>query len=164
MTKKSVICFRASEDLRESLQNVALDEKRSLSSIIEFVLNDYLQNRKISAAIKDERRQYKRKNISAATLIKQHESGEAKYHTGSIVDISFGGVRIKMPSSVQYDIITSPNTSKLEIIFTLPNENLPIFITCEPRNSSKTDDCIQVGASFINTDLVSYKALQSYLM
>jgi hypothetical protein len=164
MAKKSVICFRASEVLRESLQTVALDEKRSLSSIIEFVLTDYLQNRKISAAIKDERRQHKRKNISAATLIKQHDSGEARYHTGSIIDISFGGVRIKMPSSIQYEIMSDPKTAKLEIIFTLPNENLPIFITCEPRSFFKTDECIQVGASFVNTDLVSYKALQSYLM
>jgi hypothetical protein len=164
MSKKSVICFRASEDLHESLQKVAQDEKRSLSSIIEFVLTDYLHNRKISAAIKDERRQYKRKNISAATLIKHHNSGEAKYHTGSIIDISFGGVRIKMPSSIQYEIMNNPETSKLEIIFTLPNENLPIFITCEPRSIIKTDEAIQVGAAFVNTDLVSYKALQSYLM
>jgi len=164
MSKKNVICFRASEDLHESLQKAAQEEKRSLSSIIEFVLTDYLQNRKISAAIKDERRQYKRKNISAATLIKHHESGEAKYHTGSIVDISFGGVRIKMPSGIQYEIVSNAASQKLEIIFTLPNENLPIFITCEPRNVVRTEESVQIGASFVNTDLVSYKALQNYLM
>ena len=97
MKKNSIICFRVGKDLHEALAQIAQNEKRSLSSIIEIVLGHYVQEHKSLKSILKERRQYPRSVILAPVLIKQHDSGETKIDTGSITDISLGGVRIAIP-------------------------------------------------------------------
>ena len=166
MKKNSIICFRASRDLHESLMKIAQEEKRSLSSIIEIALTSYVKDRNLIDGAKDDRRQYPRKNIVAPALIKQHGPGETTLDTGigSITDISLGGVRITIPKDAKYEISADPQTSQFEIIFTLPNENKPLYLTCKPRRVMDTEESIHVGASFIDANFHSYKALQTYLM
>lgn len=166
MKKDSIICFRASRDLHDLLMKIAQEEKRSLSSIIKMALTSYVKDRNLINGAKEDRRQYTRKKILAPALIKQHGSGEKTLDTGigSIKDISLGGVRITIPKDAKYEISADPETSKFEIIFTLPNENKPIYLTCKPRRVMDTGESIHVGASFIDTNFHSYKALQTYLM
>ena len=164
MRKDSLICFRLSKNLHESLINVAQEERRSLSSAIEIVLTNYLKERKVLKGIKKENRQYPRKAVSVPTFINQASSGETKLHTGSITDISLNGVRISIPQDVPCEIFAEPDKCKFEIIFTLPNGNRPIHLTCESRRVLDSKEHIQVGASFVDGDFNSYKALQTYLM
>jgi len=164
MKKDSFIGFRASKDLHQSLVKIAQKEKRSLSSIIEFVLTNYMTDRKSFKGFTKERREYPRKGILAPVLIKQHASGETKLDTGSITDISLGGVRITMPRDTKCLISDDTQTYKFEILFTLSNENKLIYLTCEPRRVLKDEESIQIGASFVDADFQSYKALQTFLM
>jgi len=164
MKKDSLICFRASKDLHQSLVKIAQKEKRSLSSIIEIVLTNYVTDRKSFKSFTKERRQYPRKGILAPVLIKQYASGETKLDTGAITDISLGGVRITIPKDAKYLISDDTQTYKFEILFTLPNENKLVYLTCEPRSVLNDQESIQVGASFVDADFQSYKALQNYLM
>ncbi len=52
MKKDSLICFRASKDLHESLAQVAKEDRRSLSSTIEMALNNYLKERRAFLVLK----------------------------------------------------------------------------------------------------------------
>ena len=164
MKKNSIICFRASKDLHEALATIAHNEKRSVSSIIEIVLTRYVSESKLFKGVKKERRQYQRKDILAPALIKQLGSGETKLDTGSIRDISLGGIQITIPRDAKCEISADPQTSKFEIIFTLPDANRPIYLTCESRRVIDSEESIHVGASFIDANFHSYKALQTYLM
>jgi hypothetical protein len=100
----------------------------------------------------------------APVLIKQHASGETKLDTGSITDISLGGVRITMPKDTKCLISDDTQTYKFEIIFALPNENKLVYLTCEPRRVLNDEESICVGASFVDANFQSYKTLQTYLM
>jgi hypothetical protein len=100
----------------------------------------------------------------APVLIKQHDSGETKLDTGSITDISLGGVRITIPRDAKCVIKDDPHSSKFEIIFTLPNENKLVYLTCEPRRVFNDEESMHVGASFVDANFKSYKTLQTYLM
>jgi hypothetical protein len=164
MKKDRLICFRVSRDVRETLAKIAQKEKRSLSSIIDIALNSYIKERKLFTGIKNERRQYPRKGILAPALIKQSDSGETKLETGSITDISLSGLRILIPKEAKCGISTDPQAAKFEIIFTLPTENRPIYVTCESCRIVDSDENIHVGASFVDANFHSYKALQTYLM
>jgi len=164
MKKDSLICFRVCRDVHETLTKIAQEEKRSLSSIINIVLTSYIKERKLFTGIKNERRQYPRKGILAPALIKQHGSGETKLETGSITDISLSGVRILIPKEAKFDISTDPQAAKFEIIFILPPENRPINVTCESCRIIDSDENIHVGASFVDANFHSYKALQTYLI
>jgi len=164
MRKNSLICFRLSKSLHESLVKVAQEDRRSLSSTIEIILTNYLKEKKVFKGIKKEKRQFPRKTISVPAFINQHISGETKLHAGSITDISLNGVRVSIPRDVPCDISVDQDKSKFEIIFTLPDEKRPIHLMCEPRRIVDSKEVIQVGASIVNADFNSYKALQTYLM
>jgi hypothetical protein len=164
MRKDSLVCFRLSKNLHESLIMVAQEERRSLSSAIEIILTNYLKERKVLKGIKKEKRQYPRKSVSVPTFINQIGPEGKKLHAGSITDISLNGVRILIPQDVSCEIFTEPDKCKFEIIFTLPNGNRPIHLTCESRRVIDSKELIHVGASFIDADFNSYKTLQTYLM
>jgi len=164
MKKDSIICFRVSKDLHEALAHIAQKEKRSLSSIIEIVLSHYAKEHKSFKSLSKERRQYPRKGIVAPVLIKQHDSGETKIDTGSITDISLGGVCITVPRDTKCVISKDLNSCKFEIIFTLPNENKLVYLTCEPRRVINDEESMHVGASFVDANFQNYKTLQTYLI
>jgi len=162
MRKDSLVCFRLSKSLHESLAKVAQEDKRSLSSTIEIILANYLKERKAFKGNKKEKRQYPRKAISVPAFINQFGQEETKLHTGSITNISLGGVNISVPRDVSIEL--KQDDMKFEVIFTLPNENRPIRMKCEPRRVIDSEEIIHIGASFVDADFHSYKALQTYMM
>jgi hypothetical protein len=54
MNKDSLIAFRTSKELHRILTQVAKKERRSLSSMIELVLTDYLKDKKESLGIEQQ--------------------------------------------------------------------------------------------------------------
>ncbi len=76
MKKDSLICFRASKDLHESLAQVAKEDQRSLSTTIEMALTNYLKERRAFKGVEKEKRQYPRKNLSVPAVINQQERGQ----------------------------------------------------------------------------------------
>ena len=162
MKKDSLICFRASKDLHESLARVAKEDRRSLSSTIEMALNNYIKGRKVFTGIEKEKRQYPRKTLSVSTVINQPEPGHMGI--GAITDISLGGVKVLIPKDFKQQILIDSQNSRFEIIFNLPTENKPIRLSCESNRVIDAEDSINVGAFFVDGDFKSYKALQAYLM
>ena len=164
MEKDSLVCFRVSRDLQESLVTISLEERRSLTSIIETVLIAYLQMRKMIKETNIERRSHRRKTVLAPALIKQYSPGGTKLDTAVITDISLGGIHITIPKDTKHEISVAPQESRFEVVFTLPNDNKPIYMTCEPRRFVDSRENIRVGASFTDDVSQSYKTLQTYLM
>jgi hypothetical protein len=162
MKKDSLICFRASTDLHKSLVQVAKENQRSVSAMIEMVLTNHLRERKSFPADKKEQRQYPRKTISVPTIINQIDNGQIGM--GSISEISLTGVRILIPKDFQNNIQINTHGSKFEIVFNLPTVNKPIKLSCESKRISDAEDCVHVGAAFIDAGFQNYKTLQTYLM
>lgn len=66
MKKEVTICFRTSEGLRSALEEAAREDHRSLSSVIEMVLTDYLKNNH-EFRHQRERRPFVRKQVDVDT-------------------------------------------------------------------------------------------------
>ena len=162
MKKDSLICFRASKDLHESLDQVAKEDRRSLSSTIEIALTNYLKERKAFRGVEKEKRQYPRKALSVPAVINQQEQGQMGI--GSITEISLGGAKVLIPKEFKHQILIDSQGSRFEIVFNLPAGNKPIRLSCESARVVDSDDSIHVGAYFVDADFKSYKALQTYLM
>jgi hypothetical protein len=162
MKKDCLICFRSSKDLHEALIQIAKEDQRSVSAMIEMILTNHLKERKSIPADKKEQRQYPRKAITVPTIINQTENGQMGM--GSISEISLSGVRILIPKELQNNIQINAQGTKFEIIFNLPKENKPIKFSCESKRVIDDEDCIHVGASFIDAGFQNYKTLQTYLM
>ena len=162
MKKDSLICFRASKDLHQSLAQVAKEDRRSLSSTIEIALTNYLKERKAFQGVDKEKRQYPRRALSVPAVINQQESGQTGI--GAITEISFGGVRVLIPKDFKHQIPLDSQGSRFEIVFNLPAENKPIRLSCESTRVVDAEDSIQIGAFFVDADFRSHRALKTYLM
>jgi hypothetical protein len=162
MKKNSLISFRTSKDLHESLDKVAKEDGRSLSSTIEMELTNYLKERKAFRGVEKEKRQYPRKTLSVPAVINQQERGQMGI--GAITDISLGGVKVLIFKDFSHQILIDSQGSRFEIVFNLPTKNKPIRLSCESTRVADAEDSIHVGAFFVDADFKSYKALQTYLM
>ena len=162
MKKDSIICFRVSKDLHESLAQVAKEDQRSLSSTIEMALTKYLTEKKAFQGIEKEKRQYPRKPLSVPAVINQPEPGQMGI--GAITEISLCGVKVLIPKDFKHQILIDSQGSRFEIVFNLPAENKPIRLSCESNRVVDAEDSTQVGAFFVDADFKSYRALQTYLM
>jgi hypothetical protein len=162
MKKDSLICFRAGKDLHESLTQVAKKDQRSLSSTIEIALISYLKERKEFHSIEKEKREYPRKVLSIPAMINKQDPGQIE--AGAITEISLCGLRVLIPKDFKHEIAIDSQGSRFEIVFTLPDEAMPIKLTCESKRAVDSPESIHIGASFVDADFQSYRALQTYLM
>ncbi|MGB5156991.1 PilZ domain-containing protein [Desulfobacterium sp. N47] len=162
MKKDSLISFRASKDLHESLARVAKEDQRSLSSTIEMALTNFLKERKAFQSVDKEKRQYPRKAFSVPAVINQQKDGQMG--VVSISEISLGGVKVLIPKDFKDQILIDSQGSRFELVFNLPVENKPIRLFCESSRVVDAEDSLHVGAFIVDADFKSYKTLQTYLM
>lgn len=127
------------------------------------LFND-IQSQKVFNGFKKEKRQYPRMTTSVPAFIGKGGSGKAKLHIGTILDISLGGLRISIPRAMKHKVLTGPQANEFEIMIALPDENEPIHLKCKSRRMTYSKDNIDVGASIIDANFISYKALKNYLL
>ena len=153
--RDTVICFRTSEGLRKALEKVSETDRRSLSSVIEKILYDYVERRE-PKGVNEEKRRYPRKKISAPALVTDLDG---VVHAGMVNDISLGGLHISVPNEFQQEI---RGDSKISVVFTLPQSEKPLTMQCSPKYV-RPNGQISIGASLVDTDFHSYRTLQNYL-
>jgi hypothetical protein len=167
MSKNVSICFRTSEYLRNALENVSKEERRTLSSTIETIIYQYLQSGKEVQNINEEKRRYPRKQVSLPALVGKPGLNDHSLQAGVVLDLSLNGIQISIPNDYKYDIqedAENGDTSKISIIFTLPESKKPLTMQCTPRHVFHSKDETSIGANFIDTDFASCQTLQDYLI
>jgi hypothetical protein len=155
------------QDLQTNCNQCAL-KNEEICPYIEAIVNCHLFNdlkrRKAFNGFKKEKRQYPRIITSIPAFISSDSSREGKLRIGSIIDISLGGLRISIPKGMKHKVLTSPQTTKFELITKLPDGNKPIHLKCKLQGVVYSGDNINVGASIIDADSRSYTAFKNYLM
>jgi len=162
MNKENIICFRTSKHLHESLAKAAKKDRRSLSSMIEMALMNYLKERESFRNAENEKRQYPRKTLSVPAVIHQPDRGQMA--VGSIEEISLSGVRVILPKDFPQQILIDSHGTRFEIVFNIPPENNPVRISCESVRIVDAEDGMRIGAFFVDADFKSYKAVQTYVI
>ena len=164
MNKNITICFRTSEDLRNALEVISKAERRSLSGTIENILYRHLEDRNEYKQMREDKRRFPRKSVAVPALIRELGSTDATMQAGIVLDLSLGGLHLSLPDNYQYEISEDRETSRISIVFTLPNGKRPLTMQCVPKRVYPSDSETRIGASFIDTDFASQQALQNYLV
>ncbi len=154
--KDTVICFRISKDLRSALQRISKDDRRSLSSTVEYILYAHVERRNLQD-IAEEKRSYTRKTISAPALV---STPDGAVHAGTVCDISPGGICFSAPAGFPCG---AGEDSRISVVFTLPESDTPLRVACMPRHV-RTGNRVHVGASFIDDDCRGLEAIRRHLM
>ena len=161
MKKDITICFRTSENLREALERVARGERRSLSALIQNVLHDYLNQKRIPPSDKEKRR-HPRREVSLPAFTSLGDSEGA--HPSIIHDISLGGLRLSLPKEARVSIHEDEEKTYIDILFALPAEKSPVKMRCKPGRIRQTNGEIEVGVAFADCDFPNYQKVQNYLI
>ena len=154
--RESVICFRTSEKLRKTLERISQDDRRSLSSVIENILYDHIE-RRMPKPVEEEKRRFTRIKVCAPALV---TGPDGVVHAGMINDMSPGGINVSVPIAFFRDGLSD---SKISVVFTLGMGKSPISMECLPRHI-RSDGPGNIGASLIDADFRSCRAVQDYLM
>jgi hypothetical protein len=163
MKRDARIYCRTTEKLRDELEKYAVEEKRSVSSVIEFILADYLRNR---PELRDgeEKRHFRRKNVSIPALVKATSREETGLESAMVLDLSLGGLNIALTKESTGDLGENGKATRFEAAFVLPNIRKPVRVLCKKERVSPLNDGCCIGASFVGTDFGYYHHLQEYLL
>ncbi len=165
MKKNLTICFRTSSDIRNYLESIAGQQRLSLSHVIESILYQHRQQSGHAAKPADpDRRKYQRKQVMLPAFIGRNPSQVQEFETGSVLDVSLGGIRFAIPGNSPSKIQPTEEPVEYSVIFTLPDQRQPVKIRCLAQSVQDSDKEIQIGAAFVDADFHSYQNLQKYLI
>jgi hypothetical protein len=146
------------------LEKIAEKESRSVSSVVETIICHYLKSDKSSEGSCQDRRRYERKKVSIPAYIGDPRWQRHDFVAGTIVDISFGGIRMSIPKGTKVEIEKADENDKFSVIFRIPDYHWPVNVKISPRRIIDSEELVQIGASLTNPDFHAYSALQKYLI
>lgn len=164
MNNDSTICFQTSSEVRNLLEKIAEKEGRSVSSLVETIVCHYLKNDKSFEGSCQDRRRHERKQVNIPAYIGDPRWQRHDFVAGTILDISFGGIRMSIPKGTKVEIEKADEKDKLSVIFRIPDYHWPVNIKISPMRVVDSEDMVQIGASLTNPDFHAYSALQKYLI
>jgi hypothetical protein len=164
MNKDNTICFQTSSEIKSLLEKIAEKESQSVSSVVETIICHYLKNDKSLGSVFQNRRRYERKEVSIPAYIGDPRWQRHDFVAGTILDISFGGIRMSIPKGTKVEIENADETDKFSVIFRIPDYHWPVNVKISPRRVIDSEEVVQIGASLTNPDFHAYSALQKYLI
>jgi hypothetical protein len=162
VNKDTTVCFRTSQDTRQALDDLARNEKLSISAVIHGLLLEYVREKQVRPAEGSEKRQHLRKKVSLPAFV--YESDPKSARPGTILDLSLAGARISVPQSDRLELDETTKEKQLGLLFTLPLEKKAITVKCCTTRVQGTDGSAEVGARFVDSDFESYQRLQNFLL
>jgi hypothetical protein len=110
------------------------------------------------------RRRFERKKVSIPVYIGDPRWQRHDFITGTMLDISLGGIKLSIPKGTSVEIQDASETDELSIIFSIPTCLWPISMKITPQRIFESADEVQFGASLLsNPNFPAYSALQKYL-
>ncbi len=95
-----------------------------------------------------EKRKHPRTITSIPALISSGDPpGREKLHIVTILDASFGGLQISIPTEVIDDVLTGLETPEFEIITDVPDRNKLTRVRCTLRRMARYKNNFHIGAS-----------------
>lgn len=166
MKKDAIISLRLNSELRDQMKEIASRERRSLSSLLEKIIVEFIERKNGAKGVEQDQRKYERKTFQVPAVVQTGSSLNNKgyYKTGKIKDISLGGLLLYVPKTEQIENILRGKSSYIEVLFHLPDEARPVSFECKVCRINDRNGDLEIGAEFSNVDFPSYQALQEYLL
>ena len=165
MKKEIIYSLRMRKSIRDSLKKAAKEESRSVASLLDKIIKDYLEGKGFLNVTSDvtEQRWFTRKEIFKPAKVILEADSERKNVTVVILDISFGGVLIAYPKSheIQWSLEDLP---QFDLRFDLSDKKQSLNFQCEVNRVIDSGYGVQVGANFVNTDQSDLKRLRNYFI
>lgn len=166
MKKPVMFCMRMSSTMREALRKAAEKDHRSVTSLLQKIITDYLAKEDLSIHeyAANERRRFPRKRLALPAITRSTTGRKVETVHGQLMDISLGGVLLAYSRNSNIKAFSSEGLPNFELIFQLPGMEETVCFNCRPRRMLNVDSEIRVGAEIRDADEVSMQKLRSCLM
>ena len=164
MRKEVIYSLRMSKQVRDSLYRIAREEQRTVASLLDKIIQDYLAQRGGFTAAQGaaDQRWFTRREVFRPAQLLLTVDEEKREHTIVILDISLGGVLIGFPKSE--DLQLKPgNGSQFDLYLQMPEQTQPLCVACKTHRVEDSGHALRVGASFMKTNADALQSLKGYL-
>ena len=172
MKKDVVYSIRMSILVRESLKRAALQERRTVASLLDKIILDYLEDERylqLPETLADrrgfqDRRRFKRKKIALSAILTIRVGGKTETFACVVIDISMRGVLISFLKSSKIKIGTAEDLPHFKLSFHLPQIEDKLNFQCDTVRIIEKDGEIQIGAIIREPDEKTLKELKFHLI
>lgn len=152
--KASTCSFRIEPNVKEKLQTIADKQGRSLSSLIELILNDFLDSYEKDnlylGAIQQDRRKHVRKDILLPARWRIGKEDERFEYDVIVKNISTGGAYTVYSNGRSFQLVEELQTQPMRLFIKLPGFQGPVSLECKARRIHITESSTTVGIEFVN--------------
>ncbi len=166
MKKDVIYSMRMSRRVREALKKAARRERRTVASLLDKVISDYLEREGFLPhnSTPEERRRFPRKQVTLPAITFLRTESEVKTFSSMVLDMSLGGVLFSYPKGSDIRLDSLGQLPRFVLAVQLPNGGHVLHLDCDTRRIAEVGDEIQVGATFSNLKDEELERLGSYLM
>ena len=166
MKKDVVYTMRMTSRVREALKRAANKERRTLASLLDKIITDYLQEEGFlpGSELGEDRRRSPRQKTPLPAKAFFTAGDEVESYPSVIHDLSMGGVMVVFPKGSEVRFTSTGKLPQFEVSFELPRAGEQLRFGCDARHMRDTSSEIQVGASFRNVNEHDLQTLKNYIM
>ena len=154
MDKQKKYCVAG--DLARRLEIIAGKIESTPDNLLTSLVDQYVSRHVDFSADRDERRAFKRVDISIPAMIYVEEEGGAavRYQPANIRDVSPGGMRVVCSGIKLCGRLASEysNDMQFEVIFSFSEDMKPIRFRCKALRIELKNDELHIGARIIESD------------
>jgi predicted DNA-binding protein len=164
--KDAVYSMRMSSKIREALRRAAKKERRTVASLLDKIITDYLEKEGFLLGLElgGERRRFPRKKITLPARAILGTGPKAETFPGVILDISRGGLLVTYAKSSEIKFASKGELPHFRVCFQLPQSRKEVCFDCISRHMRDIGEEIQVGANFSEPSEKNLQKLTPYLM
>jgi len=173
MMKKDVVySIRMSILVRESLKRAAQKERRTVASLLDKIILDYLEDEQylqLPETVADrrafqDRRGFKRTKIALPATLTFKVQGKTETYACAILDIAMGGVLVTFQRKSDIKLRTTKDLPHFKLSFHIPQIEDQLHFQCDTLRIIEKDREIEIGAVIREPDDETLKQLQFYLI
>jgi len=166
MRKDVVYSIRMSILVRESLKRAARKERRTVASLLDKIIFDYLEKEQYLLPTENGsgRREFLRQRITLPAIATMKVENKPKTFPCVILDIGMGGVLISFSKSSKINLNNKRKLPHFELSFKLPQSEDKFQLQCNTRRIIEKDGDMQIGAVIRKPDEEALKQLKNYLI
>ena len=166
MKKDVVYSIRMSVLVRESLKRAARKDRRTVASLLDKIILDYLEDERYLQLSETgtDRREFKRKKITLPATLTIKIGGKTEIFACVILDIAMGGVLVSFSRNSKINLSTTGDLPHFKISFNLPQIADKLHFQCDTRRIIEKNKEIQISAVIREADDETLKRLKFYLI
>ena len=165
MKKDNVFCLRMNATVRGALKREAEKERRSVSSLLDNVIMDYLEKKATlgESTVISEQRRFPRIRVNLPARVRIAIGSQQINYPCVVLDLSLSGVLVTYPKGSDIQLIARGKLPSFELSFQLPHAEDELHFSCKTRHIGENGAGLHVGAMFDEPAEDDLKRLQTYL-